>query len=143
MSASPLSLTRETDPSEETVLAIADGLDAYNAGFSAGADWEPRFLVARDAAGVVQGGVRYLTAFEWLFVNWLWVAEPYRRSGAGSRLMGAVEAEARSTGCRGAYLDTFSFQAPKFYEKLGYREFGRIADFPAGFDRIWFMKRFA
>jgi ribosomal protein S18 acetylase RimI-like enzyme len=56
--------------------------------------------------------------------------------------MAAVEAEARSLGCRGAYLDTFSFQAPKFYEKLGYREFGRIADFPAGFDRIWLMKRF-
>jgi GNAT superfamily N-acetyltransferase len=142
MSASPLSLTHEIDPLEETVHAIADGLDAYNAGFFPGADWEPRFIVARDEAGAVQGGARYLTALEWLFVNWLWVAEPYRRSGEGSRLMNAVEAEARKAGCRGAYLDTFSFQAPKFYQKLGYSEFGRIADFPAGFDRIWFMKRF-
>jgi hypothetical protein len=56
--------------------------------------------------------------------------------------MRAVEGEARERGLRGAYLDTFSFQAPKFYAKLGYREFGRISDFPLGFDRIWLMKRF-
>ncbi len=138
-----LRLTHEIEPAAETIRAIEDGLNSYNAGFRADADWRPRFLVGRDEAGVVQGGVRYITVFEWLFVNWLWVAEPWRRRGEGSRLLDAVEAEARASGCRGAYLDTFSFQAPQFYAKQGYREFGRLTDFPPGFDRIWLMKRFA
>ena len=98
--------------------------------------------VGRDAAGTVQSGLRYIAALEWLFVNWLWVAAPYRRTGEGSRLLLAAETDAREAGCRGVYLDTFSFQAPKFYEKLGFREFGRIADFPEGHSRIWLMKRF-
>ena len=139
----PLSLTREAEPAAETVRAIVDGLDAYNAAFWPGANWTPHYLVGRDAAGVVRSGLRGVTALEWLFVNWLWVDAPYRKTGEGSRLMQTAEAQARASGCRGAYLDTFSFQAPGFYQKLGYREFGRIADFPAGFDRIWLMKRFS
>jgi GNAT superfamily N-acetyltransferase len=142
MGASSLDLTRETEPAAETVIAISDGLDDYNLAFWPGADWRARYIVGRDAAGAVQSGVRFLTALEWLFVNWLWVAAPYRRAGEGSRLLLAAETDARQAGCRGVYLDTFSFQAPKFYEKLGFREFGRIADFPAGHSRIWLMKRF-
>ena len=142
MGASPLALTLETDPAPETVRAISDGLDAYNAGFWPGADWSARFLVGRDAVGALQSGVKFITALEWLFVNWLWVAAPYRRTGEGSRLLGEAERQAREIGCRGVYLDTFSFQAPKFYEKQGYREFARITDFPPGHDRIWLMKRF-
>ena len=141
--SSPLSLRRETEPSAETAGAIVRGLDDYNSGFWPGGNWEAEFLVGRDEAGVVQSGMKYVAALEWLFVNWLWVAAPYRRSGEGSRLMQAAEAEARARGCRGAFLDTFSFQAPGFYEKLGYSEFGRITDFPKGFDRIWLMKRFS
>ena len=29
-------------------------------------------------------------------------------------------------------LDTLSFQARPFYEKLGYRVYGQLEDFPAG-----------
>ena len=142
MRASSLDLTRETEPAVETVSAISDGLDDYNAIFWPNGDWRARFIVGRDAAGVVQSGVKFITALEWLFVNWLWVAAPYRRTGEGSRLLREAETDAREARCRGVYLDTFSFQAPKFYEKLGFREFGRIADFPAGHSRIWLMKRF-
>jgi hypothetical protein len=37
-------------------------------------------------------------------------------------------------------VDTFGFQAPEFYRKLGYREFGRLDDFPAGHSRSWLTK---
>lgn len=143
MRASPLSLTRETDPSPETVRAIADGLTEYNAAFRPDGEWTPRYLVGRDAAGAIRSGIKYLVVYDWLSVHWLWVAEAHRGSGEGSRLMQAAEQEARAEGCRGAHLDTFSFQAPGFYAKLGYREFGRIGDYPPGFDRIWLMKLFA
>ena len=35
-----------------------------------------------------------------------------------------------------------SFQAPDFYSRHGYTEFGRIDDYPPGHARHWFMKRF-
>lgn len=37
-------------------------------------------------------------------------------------------------------LDTFSFQAPGFYRKLGVSEFGHIADYPSGHQRHFFQK---
>jgi hypothetical protein len=55
-------------------------------------------------------------------------------------LLAGAEAAAREKGCRGAYLDTFTFQAPKFYDRHGYLEFGRLNDFPSGHARIWFWK---
>jgi ribosomal protein S18 acetylase RimI-like enzyme len=73
-------------------------------------------------------------------VKFLWVAETYRGRGWGKSLMEAAEKEARRRGVRNAYVDTFSFQAPEFYRKLGYREFGRLDDFPTGHRRSWLTK---
>ncbi|MGH8409424.1 MAG: GNAT family N-acetyltransferase, partial [Pseudomonas sp.] len=43
-------------------------------------------------------------------------------------------------GCAGIWLDTFSFQAPGFYRKLGFSEFGHIAEYPPGHTRHFFQK---
>jgi GNAT superfamily N-acetyltransferase len=143
MRASPLVLTREDKPEAATVKTIGDGLGDYNDGFfQGGGDWEPRYLVARDASGAVRAGAKYVLEYDWLFVSWLWIEASYRRQGEGRRLMAELEAEARRAGCKGVYLDTMTFQAPDFYAKLGFQEFGRIAGFPGDFDRIWLMKRF-
>ena len=54
-----------------------------------------------------------------------------------------AETEGLKRGCHTAYLDTFSFQAPKFYTKFGYTELGCIDD--VGIQRdvtcLWFVKR--
>ncbi len=135
-----LTFATETSPSEETIRAVESGLNAHATGLGFKTDWSPRWIIGRDKDGAVQAGIRFVLAFEWLFVNWLWVADAYRKQGAGSQLMAGAEAAARAQGCRGAYLDTFTFQAPKFYERLGYREFGRLDDFPPGHRAIWFSK---
>jgi GNAT superfamily N-acetyltransferase len=137
-----LILTREDKPDPETVRAFGEGLSAYNASFVPRSDWAPRWWIGRDGAGAVGAGCRFVFKFDWTFISWLWVAEPFRRQGEGSRLLRAVEAESRERGQKGLYLDTFSFQGPLFYPRHGFTEFGRIAGFPAGYDRIWFMKRF-
>jgi GNAT superfamily N-acetyltransferase len=136
----PLTLAAEISPDEATIRAIESGLAAHAVGLGLRTDWSPRWIVGRDASGAVKAGVRFVLAFDWLFVNWLWVADAWRKHGIGSQLMGRAEAAAREKGCRAAYLDTFTFQAPKFYERLGYREFGRLEDFPPGHSRIWFSK---
>ena len=75
-----------------------------------------------------------------MFVSLLWVADKHRGHGYGGALMRTAEDEARSRGVRNVYLDTFSFQAPEFYKKLGYREFARLDEFPAGHRRHWMTK---
>jgi GNAT superfamily N-acetyltransferase len=135
-----LTLAAEMSPSEATMRTIEAGLTVHATGLGLMTDWSPRWIIGRDKNEAVQAGIRFVLAFEWLFVNWLWVAEPYRKHGVGSQLMTGAEEFARAQGCRGAYLDTFTFQAPKFYERLGYREFGRLNDFPPGHSRIWFSK---
>ena len=74
-----------------------------------------------DAAGIVAG----LSGFTWggcCRVNYLWVAEPNRRGGLGRALLAAAETEALRRGCILIQLDTHDFQAPRFYEQLGYDE---------------------
>lgn len=50
----------------------------------------------------------------------LWVEDAHRKHGLGAALVGAFEEHARAKGCTYLYLETFSFQAPAFYERLGY-----------------------
>ena len=137
----PLTIAPEASPDADTVRAIEAGLSAHSAGLGLPGDWTPRWIIGRDASGNVQAGTRFVTAFEWLFVSWLWVAEAYRGTGVGSGLLLGAEEAARDRQCRNAYLDTFTFQAPKFYERHGYREFGRLNDFPPGHSRLFFTKR--
>jgi hypothetical protein len=54
--------------------------------------------------------------------------------------MGTMEAQARLRGCTASWLDTFSFQAPCFYESIAYRQFGELDDFPPGNIRHFFWK---
>ncbi len=88
-----------------------------------------------------QGGLTARITQRWLFLHLLGVAPQARGQGVGTRLMQAIEEEARARGCLGVWLDTYSFQAPGFYARLGYEEVGRIPDYPPGHARIVLAKR--
>jgi len=68
------------------------------------------------------------------------VAQDLRGDGWGSRLMREMERLARDRGCRHVWLDTFSFQARPFYERLGYRVIGTLPDYPFGQERYFLSK---
>ena len=64
-----------------------------------------------------------------------------RGRGLGEEIMQGAEAIARARGCIGIWLDTCDFQAPGFYEKLGFEPFGTLDDTPPGRRRIFRRKR--
>ena len=87
------------------------------------------------------GGLLGETNVGWLFVAALWVAERFRGRGIGTALLAEGEAEARRRECIGVYLDTYSFQARPFYERLGYELFGTLPDCPPGGAKYYLYKR--
>jgi GNAT superfamily N-acetyltransferase len=100
-------------------------------------------VLSHPDSGEVLGGLWGETMFSHLHVDLLFVPEVSRGTGLGRRLINEAEAEAIRRGCRGAWLDTFSFQARGFYERPGYSIFGTIENFPPGHRRFFLKKDFA
>ena len=122
--------------------AIDGAIIQYNDRAHGPHGWTPLALVIRDEAGVVAGGLWAESFFDWMLVRLLVIPEPARRTGLGTRLMRQAEQAAREAGLVGVWLDTFSFQARPFYEKLGYTCFATLADHPRGGARHFMAKRF-
>ena len=55
--------------------------------------------------------------------------------------MKRAENYAIERGCTDAFLDTFSFEARPFYEKLGYRVFGTLENHPVGYQHYFMTKK--
>ncbi len=119
--------------------AVLKGLRASNRQVLGDFGFKPLAITLRHKRAIV-GGLLAETYLGWMFIALLWVADEFRGKGFGSKVMRLAEKEARRRGIKNAYVDTFSFQAPGFYRKLGYREFGRLAGFPRGHHRSWLSK---
>lgn len=110
----------ETDPKPEDVRFIEDQLYIYNVERTGLDDGKWLTIFVRDDNGDIAAGLHGWTWGGGARVQALWVRSDLRRHGYGTRLLAAAEAEARARGCDRILLDTFSFQAPLFYQKLGY-----------------------
>ncbi len=71
----------------------------------------------------------------------LWVHEQHRGQGFGTELVRSAEAEARVRGCVQVVLRTHSFQAPGFYERMGYECKHTIEGCPSNHADIIYAKR--
>jgi GNAT superfamily N-acetyltransferase len=89
---------------------------------------------------VIVGGVIGIVYWDWLCVDLMWVRDDLRGRGYGHHLLTLVEQEARQRGAKHVHLDTFSFQAPGFYQQHGYQVFGELRDFPPGHQRYFLTK---
>jgi GNAT superfamily N-acetyltransferase len=113
----------------------------HNVASTGQAEWYPVAFFLRDENGEVLGGLLGDIWAAWLHVTILAVAAPVRGHGFGKELMKRAELYAVERGCTDAFLDTFSFQARPFYEKLGYRVFGMLENCPAGHQRYFMTKQ--
>jgi GNAT superfamily N-acetyltransferase len=118
---------------------IIKGLLAFNKRALGKWEFKPLSITLRHRGAIV-GGLYGETYLNWMYISLFWLADEFRGKGFGSKIMQTAEKEARKRGVKNAYVDTFSFQAPGFYKKLGYREFGKLKDFPAGHSRSWLTK---
>ena len=134
-------LTVTATPSPAELEAIGGGLAAFNEADVGPAERTPLAVVMRNEAGTVVAGISGYTAWGWLYVQWLWVAEAQRGQGLAGRMLAAAEDEARARGCHASYIDTFSPVALKAYERAGYVPFGKLEDFPTGRTRTFLQKQ--
>jgi GNAT superfamily N-acetyltransferase len=121
--------------------AILERLIEYNLKSAPNPDFRMLGLLVKDEDGATIGGLWGRSAYEWLFVELLFIPEHLRGAGLGSRLMRQAEEIARLRNCTGIWLDTFAFQALGFYQKLGYTIFGELKDHPRGISQYWLQKR--
>src|SRR3954467_569435 len=70
----------------------------------------------------------------------VWVHERYRGQGLGTLLLRSAEAEAVARGCVRVVLATHSFQAPGFYERMGFERMYAIEGCPKGHADIIYVK---
>jgi GNAT superfamily N-acetyltransferase len=120
--------------------AASEALYAYNVRQTGMADRKPIGAQLSDpASGEVMGGLWGRTELGLLFIDMFFLPEHVRGHSQGSRLLAAVENEAIRRGCKRAVVETSSFQAPGFYERHGYREFGRV-EFGAPGARVFLRK---
>jgi len=76
-----------------------------------------------------------------LEIKTLVVKAESRNEGIGLKLIAEAENEAKKRNCSFISLDTFSFQAPDFYEKIGFEKIGTETDFPKGFEKYYYRKK--
>ena len=128
-------------PDDSVWRAIGGGIRNYNTQ-QAGDDQSKSLCFVLYAPNQeIAGGLIGATYWDWCYINLLWVKEELRGRGYGHHLLTLAEDEARQRDAKNAYLDTFSFQAPDFYQQHGYRVFGELKDFPLGHQRYFLTKQ--
>jgi ribosomal protein S18 acetylase RimI-like enzyme len=131
----------EPHASEQMKAYVRDSLSAYNIAATGQSAYLPVAFFLKDAHQAIVGGLLGNIWGGWLHVEILWVAEPLRRRRYGTTLLEAAERYAVERDCSDVYLDSFSFQAPAFYQKLGYEIVARLEDRPPGHTHFVLRKR--
>ena len=134
-----MNLTIVTDPTKKQIADFHRGLDDYNSRFVAN-EFSPVRAVVTDDADQVIAGIDCIAHWGKLHVDILWVHSAHRRKGLGRRLVAWAEEQARAMDSGSVVVNTMSFQAPGFYLKLGYTQFGQTENYEGGHSRLYYEK---
>lgn len=125
-----------TSPDKDDLATLSVGIGQFNQDFlsdNVGFEKDTKFAVfAKDNKGNVLGGIRANAFWNYCIIELLWLSEDSRGLGVGSQLINAAESFAKEKGFEYMRTETLSFQAKPFYEKLGFKQFGELADYPKG-----------
>ena len=127
-----ISITAHDDVPPEAGAIVDAGLGEFNDAAAPLHEVRPLSCFANGPGGEVIGGAVGRTWGPAAEIQQLWVSEAHRRRGVGAKLVRAFESRAVERGCRTLYLETLSFQAPRFYASLGYRVVFELRALPHG-----------
>ena len=119
---------------------LAQRLYEFNSQATGQFDGTPITASVKDDAGRLIAAVTGHTWGGTCQVTYLWVDESQRGSGLGRALLTAIEEEARRRRCMQVILFTHTFQAPGFYERLGYSQRAQIPNYPSGHAQLLYVK---
>ena len=119
---------------------IGNLIRSYNRSKWEKAESEPLNLYVEDEHGEIMAGLVAETFGNWLEIEYLFVKEDLRGQGIGSQLLQQAESEAKKRNCRFAFVNTYQFQAPAFYQKHGYQEVFILKDYPYTGQRHYYQK---
>ena len=119
---------------------IGELVRSYNRSKREAAESEPLNLYIEDEHGRLLAGLVAETFGNWLEIEYLFVKEDLRGQGIGSQLLQQAESEAKKRNCRFAFVNTYQFQAPAFYQKYGYKEVFTLKDYPYTGQRHYYQK---
>ena len=135
-----MNLRVTNDGNARDVHEIHAMLKEYNFTHREASQSVPVGVFLEDETGQKLAGLTGETFGNWLSIQYLFVREQLPGRGIGSKLLEAAEEEAMRRGCKYAFVDTFSFQAPAFYKKHGYREVFTLEEYPYTSKRHYYTK---
>ena len=133
-----------TNPTDDEVKEFQKGLEAYNMEKTNGEFNSPRpwlNLVLKDHKGIIVGGILTSTLYWSLYLEVLWVDEKYRGLGYGRDLVLEAQRLAKKNGCITSHVYTFSWQAPDFYQAVGYKLIATYEGYHGGITELILMKQ--
>ncbi|MFX1285839.1 MAG: GNAT family N-acetyltransferase [Promethearchaeota archaeon] len=133
------------NPSEEEMKIVQKGLENHNKKYPSGELDIPTpdiSLVLKDNNGKIVGGIITSMLTGIMHLETLWVEERYRGQGYGRDLVLKAEKIGREKGYTASQTWTFSFQAPVFYQNIGYKVLGVFDGYTDGITEYILLKKF-
>ncbi|MFK7749487.1 MAG: GNAT family N-acetyltransferase [Kordia sp.] len=125
-----------TNPNQIDAKTISNGIVDFNK--AKVPNLEPNeaevkfFVFARNDNDTVIGGIRATCFWNTLHIELLWLSSACRGKGIGKQLIDSAENFAKEHNCEKVFVETTSWQAKPFYEKVGYVHIATINDRPKG-----------
>jgi len=94
----------------------------------------------RNASEEITGGVKATCYWNTLHIELFWLSEECRGQGTGRKLIVTAEEFAIQNNCEKAFVETTSWQAKPFYEKMGYKLIATINVRPKGYASFYLSK---
>lgn len=128
-------------PTQKEIQFLDDMIYEYNVAKTNRDDGKLFSKLIYDSGNNIIAGISGWTWASACEITLFWVKHDYRMKGYGKILLNAAEAEAKKEKCKTIFLRTYSFQAPHFYQKYGYKVEHEINDFPYGHSSFCLIKR--